>query len=77
MLNKSALNDFGNLGLEIVDLDREQALKAAELRASTKYLGLSLGDRYCLALAVLRKAVAVTADRSRKDLKVCRIEVVR
>lgn len=77
MLNSSNLEDFDKLGLEIVNFDREQAIKAAELRQVTKHLGLSLGDRCCLALAVLRKATAVTADRTWKGLKVCRIEVVR
>jgi PIN domain nuclease of toxin-antitoxin system len=33
------------------------------LRESTRSLGLSLGDRACLALAKLKALPAVTADR--------------
>lgn len=39
------------------------ALLAAELRPNTKDLGLSLGDRACLALGRSRKAKVLTADR--------------
>lgn len=49
--------------LAIVPFDAEQARLAAELRASTRASGLSLGDRACLALAVHLEASALTADR--------------
>lgn len=53
------------MGLEMVMLsfDVEHARQAAELRDSTRSLGLSLGDRACLALARLKSLPAVTADR--------------
>jgi PIN domain nuclease of toxin-antitoxin system len=62
----------------IVGFDQEQAELSADLRLATKALGLSLGDRACLARAVSRGAVAVTADRAwaRGDLPV-ELEVVR
>ena len=77
VLDKQAIDDFQKLGLEIVDFDLEQAVKVAELRPLTKHLGLSLGDRSCLALAMLRNTVAVTADKSWKKLSLCEIEVIR
>lgn len=76
-LTDSTVEDFRQLGLEIIDFDYEQAVKAAELRPLTKHLGLSLGDRSCLALAILQGATAVTADKDWKSLSFCPIEVIR
>lgn len=53
----------GMLGLEVVELNAQSAAQTAWLRSSTKQLGLSLGDRACLALAIARQAVVLTADR--------------
>ena len=39
------------LGLTMVDFDRELAVRAAALRPRTMEIGASLGDRACLALA--------------------------
>lgn len=50
--------------MEIIAFEREQAESAAELRSVTRPYGLSLGDRACLALAISRKAKALTADRA-------------
>ena len=77
ILDEKTIFDFRQLGLEIVDHDLEQAVKVAELRPLTKHLGLSLGDRSCLALAILRDATAVTADRSWTALTLCRVESIR
>jgi len=74
---KTARETFDLLQLEVVDLDYRQAAKAAELRPLTQHLGLSLGDRSCLALAILRDTTAVTADRDWKELTVCPVEVIR
>jgi len=52
------------LGLEIVDFDPAQAVATGALRPTTRALGLSLGDRACLALAAARQLPAVTADRA-------------
>jgi len=73
----TARKSFDLLDLQLIDFDIEQATKAAELRSSTKHAGLSLGDRSCLALAVLKGATAVTADRSWKSVKVCPLEFIR
>ncbi len=46
-----------------VVFDAEQAVLSGELVVLTKAVGLSLGDRACLALARSRGAIALTADR--------------
>jgi ribonuclease VapC len=47
----------------------EQARIAGSLISQTRSLGLSLGDRACLALAIARKAPVYTADTTWKKLK--------
>ena len=52
------------LPLQVVPFSAAQARTAASLRPATRALGLSLGDRCCLALARDRPgAQVVTADR--------------
>ena len=48
---------------EIVPFDAEQSRLAAALRDETRKLGISLGDRACLALAKSRGLAVQTADR--------------
>jgi ribonuclease VapC len=57
-----------HLQLQPVPFDQAQALTAASLAGSAEALGLSLGDRACLALAISRKLPALTADRRWADL---------
>jgi ribonuclease VapC len=54
---------------EAVSFDAEQARIAGALAAQTRSLGLSLGDRACLALALSLRAPVYTTDRSWKKLK--------
>jgi PIN domain nuclease of toxin-antitoxin system len=54
---------------EIVVFDAQQARIAGGLRRQTRALGLSLGDRACLALGIVLKAPVYTADRAWKGLK--------
>jgi len=54
---------IGVLHLKVEPFDDEQCRDAGMLRPATKSLGLSLGDRACLALARGKKATAVTADQ--------------
>ncbi len=62
----------------VVPFIDETARLAGNLRLQTKALGLSLGDRACLATAVSLQAVACTADRAWASLQVgCAIEVIR
>lgn len=59
-------------GIEIVPFFSEDAALAAGLVAHTQQLGLSLGDRACLALALRRNIPALTADQiwSKLDLPI-------
>lgn len=62
---EETLHAFLNeLDLEVIALDGDLARATGELRRATKGLGLSLGDRACLALAKAHQAVALTTDRS-------------
>ncbi len=72
------LDQIDEMGITWVDFDRELAVGAASLLLPTAPLGLSLGNRACLALARRRHLPAVTADRAwaKLDLGI-RIEVVR
>ena len=48
---------------EIIPFTAEQARITGDLIAKTSHLGLSLGDRACLAVALLQDAPIYTADR--------------
>jgi ribonuclease VapC len=50
-------------GIELGPFAIADAALAASLRRKTDVLGLSLGDRACLALAMARGIPALTADR--------------
>ncbi|MCH8226015.1 MAG: type II toxin-antitoxin system VapC family toxin [Chloroflexi bacterium] len=52
------------LGLDIVPFDAELALATGLLRPLTRFAGLSLGDRACLALGMRLHVPVLTADRS-------------
>jgi ribonuclease VapC len=63
---------------EAVMFSSEHAKGAGTLIAETRALGLSLGDRACLALALELKAPVYTADRSWRNLRLgIRIHVIR
>ena len=66
-----------NMGCEVCFFDGEQARIAGDLVAKTRPLGLSLGDRACLALAIRRNATVYTTDRAWKSLALpIEIEIV-
>jgi ribonuclease VapC len=50
------------LPIDWMDADRDLAYRAGAMIAATKPFGLSLGDRFCLALAARENLPAVTAD---------------
>ena len=56
--------------LESVPFSATQATTCARLLPQTKTLGLSLGDRACLALAIDRRIPVITADREWAALQV-------
>lgn len=63
---------------EVEPFSGEQAKMAGCLVKETRSSGLSLGDRACLALAILLKAPVYTTDKDWKNLKLgIRIHVIR
>ena len=56
-------------GVEIIPFEQAQAIRTGTLRSATRSLGLSLGDRACLALAELTRTIALTADRAWLELE--------
>jgi PIN domain nuclease of toxin-antitoxin system len=73
------LGQRGLLGhaLEILPLTAEDGLEIAHLRPLTQSLGLSLGDRACLALAKRLRLPVITADRSWMTVSGIEIRVIR
>jgi PIN domain nuclease of toxin-antitoxin system len=66
------------LQLKVVPFDQIQARLAGSLRATTRKLGLSLGDRACLALAAVEGATALTCERSWTKFEApCKVETLR
>ena len=63
---------------EAVAFTAEQAKTAGDLLSQTRALGLSLGDRACLALGIALSAPVYTADRAWKNLRLgIRIHLIR
>ncbi|MFO0994433.1 MAG: type II toxin-antitoxin system VapC family toxin [Hyphomicrobiales bacterium] len=58
---------FGILPCNVVPFDIAQAFSAGAMRARARGLGLSLGDRACLALAEAMNLPALTSDRNWKS----------
>lgn len=72
-----ALIAFHRAGAEVIDFDESQAILAAELREQTRALGLSLGDRACLALAKLKGLEVFTADQAWAKLDDHKVVLIR
>lgn len=66
-----------SLGLDILEVDDGIAFAAAALVPVTQPLGLSLGDRICLAVAARNSATAVTADKAWANVPGAKVEVIR
>lgn len=56
------------LPYSVVAADDALAWEAGNLRAATSSAGLSLGDRFCLALAKRLGVAAYTADKAWRDI---------
>jgi len=75
---RAVLQRLTSTTIEIVPFTTADAALAASLVLQTRALGLSLGDRACLALALARRIPAVTADRTWARLHIgIDIQVVR
>jgi ribonuclease VapC len=63
---------------EVLAFDEEQAKIAGDLVAQTPHLGLSLGDRACLALGIALNVPIYTAEKAWKKVGAgVRIHVIR
>ena len=60
---------IGNFVQNHYFLDDDLSYAAVSMTSITKKYGLSLGDKYCLALAKMLKIPVYTADRVWKDLE--------
>lgn len=63
-----AIRDLSDLDITVLPVGQEVAEGAARLRSLSKEAGLSLGDRFCLALARSLGVPALTTDRAWKDI---------
>lgn len=54
----------------IIPLDFEQSIEVGGLKRITKSLGLSLGDRACIALGIQLEATVYTADKIWNNLNI-------
>jgi len=67
---EEAWEDTLSLDTAAATFTSEQAKTAGSLIAQTAKMGLSLGDRSCLALAIALKAPVYTTEQVWKNLKV-------
>lgn len=64
MLNPALIaRYFSNLSIAVIPFQPQHALVSGQLRPVTRTHGLSLGDRACLATALVEKRTVLTADR--------------
>jgi len=76
--SKDAWEDATSPVREVLPFDEEHARIAGDLITQTRHLGLSLGDRACLALAIFLNAPVYTAEKAWTRVKVgVRVHVIR
>ncbi len=66
--DKAVCQQLEALGVRIVPFTKEHAQKAGELWQITSPFGLSLGDRACLATALIEGLSVMTADKVWQDV---------
>lgn len=74
---ESLREELEHQGVTLMDFNAIDAAEAAELAGSHPALGLSLGDRACLALAKRLGGTAVTADRAWSQVKGVSVKLIR
>ena len=78
MVADELADSLDDMDFDVRPFDREQALRAGLLRSKTRELGLSLGDRACLALAAQLGRSVATGDRAWAKLDIgIHIELIR
>jgi PIN domain nuclease of toxin-antitoxin system len=77
MTEPEAISVLDDLALEIVPFDTDLALRTGALRLLTRPLGLSLGDRACVALGMHLGLPVLTTDRKWATLPDLQVQVIR
>jgi PIN domain nuclease of toxin-antitoxin system len=78
MESQEALQAAAFVTRNVVAFDHHHARIAAQLLPHTRELGLGIGDRACLALAMDRKLPVLTADKAWQRLRIgIAIRVIR
>ena len=65
------------LPIQVAPFTTDQAEIAGSLRAQTRALGLSLGDRCCLALGIKTGFPVLTTDRSWAQIQDVNVVIIR
>jgi len=74
-MNDTDIKRALSIGVGVVEFTAEHAAAATKIRRKTASHDLSLGDRACLATAMLAKAPALTADPVWQEVKIPGIKV--
>ena len=61
---------LASLAIDTIGFDKAQAEIVSQLRSQTRHLGLSLGDRACIALAMTKDWPVLTADKVWAELSI-------
>lgn len=72
---EASINYMKSMLKEIIQFNIDQSEVVANLYPLTKHLGLSLGDRACLALGQMMQIPVYTADRVWSQVKIDGVEV--
>lgn len=74
----AAMELIEGAGIRVIPFEADHAVLAGRLRKRAPKGVLSLGDRACLATAIMLDAVAVTADKVWATLDIgCKVELIR
>jgi ribonuclease VapC len=65
---REARDTLDRFDCEVIEADKHRAILAGELHAVTRRTGVSLGDRFCLALGRELGVPVLTTDRRWKTL---------
>lgn len=78
MTKEQLADSLDDMDLDVRPFDQQQARQAGLLRSRTRELGLSLGDRACLALAIQLGLPVATGDKAWAKLDIgIPIELIR
>lgn len=72
---EASINYMKSMLKEIIQFNIDQCEVVANLYSLTKHLGLSLGDRACLALGQIMQLPIYTADRIWSQVKIEGVEI--